>query len=270
MASWYLAQGSTYAADIDNLILLIGIIVGAWLIVAEVVLFWLIVRFRARAGVPGRYVAGEDQREKRWVSWPHYGVLAFDVVILVFALRVWNDVKVTAPEPDETVRIVAQQWAWTFVHEGPDGRLDTPDDIRTVEDLYVQQGRVYRFELHSRDVLHSFSVPVFRLKQDAVPGRMIAGWFTPTVAGTFDIQCAEICGLGHGYMPGRLHVQTPEQRAAWLAEREAARLAGTAIPATPVVYAAGPAPAPLSTAQARPGAAAPVDDHAPHAGGGAR
>ncbi len=97
MASWYLAQGSTYAADIDNLILLIGIIVGVWFIAAELVLFWLIFRFRARPGVAGQYIAGEEKREKRWVSYPHYAVLVFDVIILVFALRVWNDIKIIAP-----------------------------------------------------------------------------------------------------------------------------------------------------------------------------
>ena len=254
MASWYLAQGSTYAADIDNLVLLIGIIVGVWLLAAELVLFWLIFRFRARKGVAGQYIAGEDKREKRWVSYPHYAVLVFDVVILVFALRVWNDIKVTAPATEETVRIVAQQWAWTFIHEGPDGKLDTPDDIRTVEDLYVQVNKVYRFELHSRDVLHSFSVPVFRLKQDAIPGRMISGWFTPTVTGTFDIQCAEICGLGHGYMPAHLHVQTPAERTAWLRDREADRFAGRAIPPTPVALV-----------PARPEAVVAADHPAGHA-----
>ena len=237
MASWYLAQGSTYAADIDNLVLLIGIIVGAWFVAAELVLFWLIFRFRARPGVTGQYIAGEQPREKRWVSYPHYAVLVFDVIILVFALRVWNNVKITSPTPEETVRIVGQQWAWTFVHAGPDGKLDTPDDIRTVDDLYVQVNKIYRFELHSRDVLHSFSVPVFRLKQDAIPGRMISGWFTPTVTGAFDIQCAEICGLGHGYMPARLHVQTAAERTAWLSDREADRLAGRAISPTPVEIA---------------------------------
>lgn len=267
MTSWYLQQASTYAADVDNLILLIGVIVGVWFVIAEGIFLWLIVRFRARDGVPAQYIGGEAKHEKRWVSYPHYAVLVFDVIILVFALRVWNDIKISMPEGEETVRIVAQQWAWTFVHEGPDGALDTADDIRTVEDLYVQQNRVYRFELHSRDVLHSFSVPVFRLKQDAVPGRMIAGWFTPTVAGTFDIQCAEICGLGHGYMPARIHVQTPEERAAWLQAREAERLAGTAIPATPVTLAVAPPQA------AVPGALAAVADageHAGHAAGGQR
>ena len=67
-------------------------------------------------------------------------------------------------------------------------------------------------------MLHSFSVPVFRLKQDAIPGRVITGWFKPTMTGTYDIQCAEICGIGHGLMPARIVIETAEQHAAWMAE----------------------------------------------------
>jgi cytochrome c oxidase subunit 2 len=60
-------------------------------------------------------------------------------------------------------------------------------------------------------------VPAFRLKQDAVPGRVIKGWFKPTLAGEYDIQCVEICGIGHGIMGGRVVVHTPEDYAAWVA-----------------------------------------------------
>lgn len=216
MISWYVTQASSYAKDIDNLILLVGVIVGVWFILAELVFFWLIFKFRARDGVRGQYVAGESKQEKKWVSYPHYAVLVFDVIILLAALRVWTEVKITAPPADERVRIIAQQWAWTFVHAGPDGQLDTADDIRTVDELNLQVNRTYHYELHSKDVLHSFSVPVFRLKQDAVPGRAISGWFTPTVTGEFDIQCAEICGIGHGLMPARVRIRTAGENAAWM------------------------------------------------------
>jgi cytochrome c oxidase subunit 2 len=150
------------------------------------------------------------------VSYPHYLVLVFDIIIVVAALRVWNDVKIDLPPADERVRIIAQQWAWTFVHAGPDGRLDTADDIRTVNVLNLQVNRLYHFELHSKDTLHSFSVPAFRLKQDAVPGRAIVGWFRPTATGEFDIQCAEICGIGHGLMAARVRIQSAAAQAAWM------------------------------------------------------
>jgi cytochrome c oxidase subunit 2 len=144
---------------------------------------------------------------------------------------VWQDVKQTMPQADETVRIIAQQWAWTFVHPGADGKLDTDDDITLVDELHVQKGKTYHFELQSRDVLHSFSVPIFRLKQDMIPGRTIRGWFKPTITGGYDIQCTEICGIGHAIMPARLIVSTPEDHAAWVLSQTPATAAIVA-PAT--------------------------------------
>ncbi len=237
MISWYLPQASTYASQVDNLVLLILLIVGFWFLLAEAILFGLIFRYRARDGVRSQYVSGEETREKRWVSMPHYAVLVFDIIIIVASLRVWNDVKVAIPPAEDEVRIIAQQWAWTFVQAGPDGRLDTADDITTVDDLYLERDRLYHFELHSRDVVHSFSVPAFRLKQDAVPGRAIRGWFKPTLAGTFDIQCAEMCGIGHALMPGRVHIGTAQQRSAWLAGAAGGQAGAVPAPtaATPLV-----------------------------------
>ena len=214
MISWYVAQASSYAADVDNLIFRIAVIVGVFFLAAEVIFFGLIFKFRARPGVKGLYVSGEKASEKKWIAYPHYLVLVFDVIIMVAALRVWYDVKINMPPAEQTVRVIAQQWAWTFVHPGPDGKLDTTDDIRTVNELNLQVNTLYHYELHSKDVLHSFSVPAFRLKQDAVPGRAILGWFKPTITGDFDIQCAEICGIGHGLMPARIHIRSAEGQAA--------------------------------------------------------
>jgi cytochrome c oxidase subunit 2 len=216
MISWYVTQASSYATEVDSLILQIALIVGAFFLAAEFVLFWLIVKFRARPGVKARYITGEKKTEAKWVSYPHYLVLVFDIIIVAAALRVWFDVKIDLPPAEERVRIIAQQWAWTFVHAGPDGVLDTSDDIRTVNVLNLQVNRLYHFELHSKDTLHSFSVPAFRLKQDAVPGRAIVGWFRPTVTGEFDVQCAELCGIGHGLMPARVRIRSAAAQAAWM------------------------------------------------------
>lgn len=216
MISWFVTQASSYAADVDGLILLVAVIIAPFFLAAEFVLVWLVFRFRARPGVKARYITGEKASETRWVTYPHYLVLVFDVIIVVAALRVWSDVKMDLPVADERVRIIAQQWAWTFVHAGADGQLDTADDIRTVNVLNLQVNRLYHYELHSRDVLHSLSVPAFRLKQDAVPGREIVGWFRPTVTGEFDIQCAEICGIGHGLMPARVRIRSAAEQAAWM------------------------------------------------------
>lgn len=226
MMSWHPTQASTYAADIDNLILLVGVVVGIFFLAAEVIFFGFIFKFRARPGVKAQYVTGEKASEKKWISYPHYLVLLFDVIIVVAALRVWHEVKIDFPPAEDRVRIIGQQWAWTFVYPGPDGRFDTADDIRTVDELNLQVNRLYRYELHAKDVVHSFSVPVFRLKQDAVPGRTIVGWFKPTVTGEFDIQCTQICGIGHGLMAARVRIRSAAEQAAWISTtRDAERVA---------------------------------------------
>ena len=210
-------QASSYAASVDGLILLVTVLAGFWFLVAEGMFFWLIWRFRAKPGVKTQYVTGEEKHLKRWINIPHALVLVCDVFIVIGAIQVWYNIKLRLPEADASVRVIGQQWAWVFQYPGRDGKLDTADDLYTTDDLYVEKDKTYHFELQSRDVLHDFSVPVFRLKQDAIPGRTITGWFRPTRAGTFDIQCAEVCGLGHGVMAGRIHVQDASQYAAWVA-----------------------------------------------------
>jgi cytochrome c oxidase subunit 2 len=230
MIERWVPAASTYAQDVDFLILLILALVGFWFLVSEGVFFWLNWRFRRKEGQPAQYVTGELKSEKRFITYPHLLVLVCDVFIIVFAVKVWYDVKQVLPEPDRTVRAIAQQWAWTFEHPGPDGKLDTADDITKINELHVQVGSVYNYELESKDVLHDFSVPVFRLKQDAIPGRTIKGWFEPTRPGVYDIQCAEICGIGHGLMGARIHIETPEQHTAWMAENTTLSLAAAAAP----------------------------------------
>lgn len=213
--NWVLAA-SSYARDIDFVFDLVFYIVGFWFVLVELAFLWLILRFRKKDGVKALHITGYEVREHRWIAWPHYMIMVCDVVIVAFAIKVWYDVKQNLPEADAQVRIVAQQWAWSFVHPGADGRLDTADDVKTVDELHLEVGKTYHYLLESRDVLHSLSIPVFRLKQDAIPGRVVTGWFKPTKTGTHDLQCAEICGIGHGLMPARVVLETPEQHAAWL------------------------------------------------------
>jgi cytochrome c oxidase subunit 2 len=225
---------STYALDVDGVIILVGVLVGFWYILCNIVFFGFIFRYRAKPGQRSEYITGEEKELKRWVTIPHLLVLVCDLFIIYGAVRVWVEVKQTLPEtPYATVRIVGQQWAWSFVHPGADGKLDTPDDIKTVDDLHIVANKPYIYELVARDVLHDFSVPVFRLKQDAIPGRTIRGWFQATDTGVHDIQCAEICGIGHGIMLGRIHITTEEQHAAWIAANTPAQLASApaALPA---------------------------------------
>ena len=210
-------QASTYAASIDNIIILIAVLVGFWFFAAEGMFLWLIWKFRAKPGVKTEYLTGNEKHVKRWITIPHLLVLVCDVFIIIGAVQVWYNIKQRLPEPESTIRVIGQQWAWTFQHPGQDNELDTADDIFTVDELHVEVDRVYHFRLESRDVLHSFSIPVFRLKQDAIPGRSITGWFEATQVGEYDLQCAEICGIGHGVMAARIHIEDSGAHAEWVA-----------------------------------------------------
>ncbi len=216
MIELYVPAASTYAGEVDALFTLILVLVGFWFLLCQGIFFGLIIRFRKREGVAPEYVSGEEKSQKRWINWPHMLVLIFDIFIVIGAVQVWYEIKQKLPPAQETIRVIGQQWAWTFIHPGPDGQLDTADDIALINELHVKVGTLYHYQLESKDVLHSFSVPVFRLKQDAIPGRVITGWFEPTRTGEWDIQCAEICGIGHGFMGGRIHIESPAQHAAWL------------------------------------------------------
>ncbi len=227
MIERYLVQASSYAASLDNVVNLIAILVGFWFFASLFTFFYLILRYRKKSHPKAEYVTGYEKHESRWVHWPHHLILVCDIFIVIGAVQVWVDIKQTLPAEAESekVRVISQQWAWTFVHAGPDGKLDTADDITKVDELHVQVNRKYVYELTSLDVLHDFSVPVFRLKQDAIPGRVITGWFEPTLTGEYDIQCAEICGIGHGLMPARIFIESPEQHAAWQAQQAPTALA---------------------------------------------
>ena len=228
MIERYIPQGSTYASDIDFVINLIFWLVGFWFVLSEGLFFWLIWKFRKKSGRDPQYIDGNNKDHKKWVTYPHLLVLVCDIFIVVGAVKVWYDVKQDLPEAQRTVRVIAQQWAWTFEHPGADGALGTADDIKTVNELRLEKGVLYHYKLESVDVLHDFSVPIFRLKQDAIPGRVITGWFEPTITGTYDVQCAEICGIGHGAMGAKVIIGDADAHAAWVAEHSGTSVAANA------------------------------------------
>ena len=210
MIEYYVHSASSFAADIDNLFFVITLIIGFWFFLVFGIFVYFLLRYRRKNGVKAKYITGEKHNETKWTHYPHYAVIAMDVVIIAVNILVWVDVKQTLPPKDNLIRVIGQQWSWSFVHAGQDGVLDTDDDIPTVNDLHVKVDETYHFELQSRDVLHNFSVPAFRLRQDAVPGRTISGWFKPTKTGTYDLQCAEMCGYGHGIMGAAITVHSEE------------------------------------------------------------
>jgi cytochrome c oxidase subunit 2 len=122
-----------------------------------------------------------------------------------------------------TVRIQdnAHQWAWDARYAGPDGKFNTADDIVSLNDIRVPVEAPIIVQLASTDVLHSFSLPNFRVKQDAVPGMINRLWFQARETGEFDIACAQHCGVHHYKMRGQLTVLSAHDFQAWAAQASA-------------------------------------------------
>ena len=215
LLSWMPEAASSYAGELDNLISIISWIVGVWFVLVQAVLFTFLIRYRRRGGRRAAYLPGRSLRAMSWVLVPCAIILGFDLVIDAASAPVWDKIKIDLPPHDELVRIQGAQWMWQFTYPGPDGLLDTQDDFVSME-LHVPVGKVVLFELTAKDVLHSFWVPQLRLKQDAVPGRTINGWFRTTKEGDWEVICAEICGILHTNMKAMIHSESPEKYQSWV------------------------------------------------------
>jgi cytochrome c oxidase subunit 2 len=120
------------------------------------------------------------------------------------------------PPSKYPVVVTAKQFNWEITYPGPDGQFGTADDKTIENDLNVPIDQVIELHLRSRDVIHSFFIPVMRFKQDMLPGREILQWFQATKAGRYEIPCAELCGFGHSGMLGHLTVHSAEDYAKWV------------------------------------------------------
>ena len=115
------------------------------------------------------------------------------------------------------IEVNAHQWAWDARYAGPDGVFGTQDDVVSLNHLVVPEGAPVLVELAATDVIHSFYVPALRLKRDAVPGRIGTVGFTASADGTYEIACAQLCGVNHYKMRGELEVVARADYDAWLA-----------------------------------------------------
>lgn len=216
--SWMLPHGaSTFAGKIDFLYYVILVITGIAFFVVEIALVVFLIKYRARPGRKAEYIHGSAKAEVAWTS-----VTAVTVVVLgVMSGPVWNLIKGRHSVPADAMPIAihAQQFEWHVRYPGKDGQLGTPDDLDLRNQLHVVVNRPTVALLTSEDVIHSFFVPAWRLKQDAVPGLGIRVWFQPTEVGTFELGCAELCGLGHYRMRAQVTVHTQEDYDRWLADQ---------------------------------------------------
>lgn len=174
---------------------------------------------------------------------PDVIILTFEVALIVFyAIPVWSRIKGTVPDVKDPIRveIVGEQFGWNVHYAGPDGKLGpsrmelmhfsnpigldrnapaSADDVVMGNELRLPVGKTLLIDLMSKDVIHSFFIPEFRIKQDAVPGLKIPMWVTPNKTGKFEITCAQLCGFAHSLMRGDVYVQTQEEFDAWYQSR---------------------------------------------------
>lgn len=219
MAHWFPENISTYGADIDGVFYLIYYIVGFWFLVTEAAVIYFALRFRRRSGQRALYIRGDRWRELSWVLLPAAVVLVLDLGIDAAGARVWDRVKTHLPAGEVHLAVTAKQFEWRITYPGSDAKLGTDDDFTIDTEVHVPAGKDIRVTLRSEDVLHSFFLPNVRLKQDVVPGREIDVWFNVTKPGSYELACAELCGLGHYTMRGVLVVHTPEEYERWVRER---------------------------------------------------
>ena len=205
-----------------------------WAFVAVVgFMAWCVFRYRHRPGQTAHY----EPENKKLELWLTVATALGVAAMLAPGLFVWSQF-VTVPHDATEIEIVGQQWRWSYRLPGKDGRLGT-SDVRLIsdtnplglnphdpagqddvvidaEDLHLPIDRPVKVLLRSIDVLHDFYVPEFRSKMDMIPGSVTYFWFTPTRTGSFEALCAELCGIGHPMMCGRVVVQSAAEYQAWL------------------------------------------------------
>lgn len=208
MFSWIPEAASNLAGGVDNVLLVITVISVFFFLLISFFLVYYAIKYRRKSeNEETPYITGNMVLEVIWTIVP-------SVLLMVFF--VWGYIEFvdmrTPPEDAVEVNVKAKQWLWEF--EYYNGK-------KSINELYVQQNRPVRMIMQSDDVLHSFFVPQFRVKQDILPGTYTQLWFTPTKAGTFDLFCAEYCGSGHSKMLAKVNVLPAEAFARWMGQGEA-------------------------------------------------
>ena len=202
MLNWLPENASNLASGVDNVLLFVTVISVFFFLLISAVLVIFAIKYRRRAeDEETPYITGNELLEVIWTVIPSI------LLMVIFAWGYWEFREMRNPPKDALeVNVVAQQWLWQF---------DYYNGKKTINELYVQQNRPVKMVMRSEDVLHSFFVPDFRVKQDILPGYYTQLWFTPTKVGTFELFCAEYCGTSHSKMLAKVNVLSPEAFAIW-------------------------------------------------------
>jgi cytochrome c oxidase subunit 2 len=228
------------AAGVDGVIHYLILTTGVILLIGTLAMVVFLWRFGRGRPAPSPRIT---PRNERWVTMvPVLGMaLIAEAGVLVKGLPVWEQVYGKAPEDALVIEVNAQQFEWIVRYPGPDGtfgrsrpelvnQMENPagidardpaaaDDIVVRNRIYVPVDRPVFLRLQARDVLHSVAVPAFRVKQDIVPGKPGSTQFVPITTGEYEIACAELCGMGHYKMGGRVFVYEPDEYERWVSSQ---------------------------------------------------
>jgi cytochrome c oxidase subunit 2 len=230
---WWFTDIAADWSSIDTAVDITFIVTGIVYVILNVFLVWVIIRYRHREGLKAHYEP-ESKKLEWWLTViTSIGVIA----MLAPGLWVWDRI-VSVPEDAAIVEVVGQQWHWSYRFPGEDGVLgqvdvglmtvDNPfgmksDDPAGMDDILISNpelhlaiGSAYKFVLRSKDVLHNFTVPQFRVKMDLIPGMTPYIWATPNRIGRFDVLCEELCGIAHFAMRGAVVVEEQADFDVWL------------------------------------------------------
>ncbi|MEP7310537.1 MAG: cytochrome-c oxidase [Acidobacteriota bacterium] len=236
--AWLPTLASRHGAGIDSMLNYLLVTVGALFVTGYLALAYFIWRGSRRDAIGPRFAGRRTEILLSAALGVGMAIVAEGGVIAI-GMPVWAEYFDAAPPADATVvEVTAQQFMWNVRYPGPDGvfgrtdprRVDDTanplgmdrsdpagkDDIVTLNEITVPFGPAVHILLHSKDVIHSFFLPNFRVKQDAVPGMTPEVVFFPTRTGTFEIACAELCGLAHYRMRGTFNVVSQKEFTEWL------------------------------------------------------
>ena len=233
-SQWWLTPLASNWGLMDDTLLITIVITGIVFVAINLFVAYAVWRFRHRPGHNAAYEP-HNKRLEWWLT-----AITTGGVGAMLAPGLWAYADFISPPKDAMeVEVIGQQWQWRFRFPGQDNKFGL-SDVRFVSpgnplglnpndpsarddllvlgpDLHLPLNRPVRVLQRSLDVLHNFNVPQFRVKLDLVPGLVSTFWFTPTKAGTYDIQCSQYCGVAHYNMKGRVVVEPEPQFKAWLA-----------------------------------------------------
>ncbi len=204
---------SSIAFEVDLLYFFILAVCSFFAILVSVLVVYFAIKYRRRhPDEVGADIHGSIALELLWTVIPF--ILA--MIMFVWGAKVYFDIA-RPPADSMEVFVVGKQWMWKVQH---------PEGVREINELHVPVNRNVKITLGSEDVLHDYYIPAFRVKMDAVPGKLTTMWFRATKPGVYQIFCAEYCGTQHSGMIGHVTVLEEHDYEAWLA---GGRSTGTAV-----------------------------------------